>query len=295
MSKSVIAFLLSFVTLSIPLTSLAESIGISPGRVERTIFQGDKIRETVYLSRSGRDGEVLFDVSSSNPFIAECGGQTTAIIPDGESMAPFCFVIDASNLEIGDYEETITFVLAATAEEEAAGGTTIAFGLANKILAHVRPRPESWVVLSAEEYPPALGALRVGNLSATEKSAVGGHNVRLTWSVNNDGPNPVTNVPTSVSMTRDGVQVYTKWLVSREKIWESSAGLISYDFFFPEGPDSGTYGVSVEIGKTKSDSRIFILRNLTKWILLGISAACLLAFAAAGTVATRRFLARRHH
>ncbi len=293
-ARSALALTL-FVALATPFAALADSIGISPSKIERMVYQGDVLHEEATLSKSSDVGDMFFDVSYSGSAPVGLLGQNELSILDGQNTVTFPFDIDATNSDVGDYDGRISFVLVPDAAMRDAGGTSIVLGVGIKLVVHVLPRPEPSAVLNATEYPPALKDISMRDLSARSTAVSGGHRIRLSWVVDNAGENPVSNVPTDIFITQQGNEMFGKRIVLSSEVPARGTATQSYDYLVSSGSEDGRYNVSVGVGETSDTSFAWV-----GWEVIArraiIAFVCALLAGAVGFAAYRLSrLKGRHH
>lgn len=284
---------------ALPRPTSAASIGASPGTMDVTIYQGDTFHQIISLSRSENMGEMRFDVSTDSSQIVNFNGLTEAVIADGEQSVLFPFDVIAGESSLGDYDAKITFQIKKDQDASGAGGTSLIYGVSPIIHVHVLARPDPSVTLNANQYPPALDSIDISDQKLVVTRAPNGHMIHVSWTVQNNGLNPIEQIPTRISINQHGRNYVEKFLVSSVRVPSNASASDGYDYLVPDADPGGTYNVTVSVGDEGTNGSVWILQTNFRKQLKVVFVGILLAIAVAAILLAwdrhRVRLGRRNH
>ena len=187
--------------------SNAAGIGVSPSSINTEILAGDKVEQTLSLSRFGNSEEMRFlvQVSEGNDFI-DLLGQEEVIIPFGASQISFTFAINAQNLGVGEKIGNIQF-LSDMQMQDGNSGNLVQTGLEVKVKASIVNAYAVDETVDAQQNCSILSEIAVSNMRLSYARGGGGDTLDLTWDMQNIGSVSMKSVAYETNIFRDGVLI----------------------------------------------------------------------------------------
>ncbi|GEM_PF-5738753 len=187
--------------------SNAAGIGVSPSFINTEILAGDKVEQTLSLSRYGNSEEMRFSVQvlEGEDFI-DLLGQDEVVIPFGASQISFTFAINAQNLWVGDKTGSIRF-LSDTQTQDGNSGNLVQTGLEVKVTASVVNAYTIDETVDAQQNCSILSEISVSNMRLSYTRSGEDDALDIAWDMQNIGSVPVKSVAYEINIFRDGVLI----------------------------------------------------------------------------------------
>ncbi|HLD17885.1 MAG TPA: hypothetical protein VJB99_02300 [Patescibacteria group bacterium] len=248
--------LISIFSFLYPSKILANSIGISPGTLSVQVLEGENSEQKFLLSRTETAEEYRFTVSvREGAEYLDLKGQQELVIPTGQRIAHFPFLIKATNLDFGDYEAVVEFTLESKATGESvainhrlAGKVFFSvvgesFFLAQPIDVSLTPEVGNEVVVSPVFITRAVGRSKV---------------LVANWSLKNTGDRSLHNVLFLFSITQNGLLIYSNRGLVSETIDAGQSVSVERLFESKKGLSPGIYKVLVSSGPSSQSAEIVL-------------------------------------
>lgn len=270
----------------------AKSLGASPSEFKTIVYEGDVIRETIILSKSEREDELVFSVSQEGDFAVDLLGQSRLVIPAGENFAELDFDISAAGLAVGEYAAKIKFVMDAVTQPS---GQNIIYGLNVKVHLSVQTRPDPTVALDVASYPLLAREFLLDHAAVTTTSIQNGRRVRVEWDLKNNGMNPLFGIESRIVVSKDGNIANPQSPALSGVIPSGMSSLQHYEFNLMEPAPSGRYDVIVTSGDQETKTTVWVLQPVLRqrlMIALGATLA-IVGVAAYGIIARGKIFLKR--
>ena len=162
------------------------------------------------------------------------------------------------------------------------GDTAVAirFGLKVELHISVVERPDPSVTISLPDYPTIIDEVYVGAPTMKQTSENGGTRLTMTWDVENRGMNPLTEIPTGVVVTQDGMTQYQEMLTVHDVVPPGGASTQTAEFVMSGVAPSGTYTATVKVGthqKSREHSRKLQPRIKNSLLVIALSITTVVA------------------
>ena len=250
------------VTLVFPRPSLAESIGVSPGEMDVVVYRGDRLEETLTLSRAETAADIAFEVSEpAHNLAADLRGQTAAVIPAGQGFVPFVFDVDATDLSVGEYDGSIEFLVRSA---DSGPGQKINTGLVVSLHVSVQERPDPLVGLSVADYPTLMREISFSTPSVVQAAVSGGRRMRVSWNILNHGTNPLGNIESHVVISKNGSPRNSQTFQISDFVRANDQSAQSYDFLLDATAPSGWYVATVTVGGESKSVSFWVVQPLLR-------------------------------
>lgn len=259
----------------------AAAIGVSPSELDVEVLVGQKSDQYFNISRSETTGEMVFDVELGDgvDFFGLLD-QTEVTILDGENLIPFNFKIDATDLELGEYENVIRFIMQES-RASSEGGNSVRYGVTAKIKVHVveelSESLDTTVDFSRAENKKELISIKSfsSDFDLKDKELV------LNWKVKNISEFPLINTNFQFNVFCEGREFLSK-SVSIGDVFESGeTGEIYHEYSLSNLP-SGLCLAKTLVGEEEIKSRFFAISEKASLnIKIGLLALSILAVIAA--------------
>lgn len=281
----------------VPSLASAYSIGISSGVVDREVYQGMTVPETVYVSHSDTKVVADFDITTSGDPIIDLHGLTEVQIPLGLQGVSVPYDLITDNLPLGEYDGQIIFTLRQLFASEDANANKVQFASALKIHLKVTESPDTSVAISVKDYPLASADLRVRDVAVLQTPTADGHNLHLSWKIANEGTRPLKDVIAQVVMTQHGNTYQQETVAVSEVV--PAGGFIEQSKDFPVRfiDKGGVYNFEVKIEESKGTASSWVIQPLFRKQLTIVLSGLVAMLVLAGVVLAidRGWLKLGHH
>ena len=264
----------AFLYSAIPQSVQADTIGISPPKVDVKVFTQNIRQEKISISRDTTEGEMTFRIVNDGMSLVTIAEGATMTIPEGANTQDFFFTIDAAHAEVGRYDGIFSFIVSPP-EGEAflVNGTAVEFVLKTGIHVEVIDRPDVNTTLSLFDFPALITDAGVDDVRVTQTSGIDGRAITMTWNATNSGLNPLDGAFARVRVMQKENIFFDDQSIAIPTMSAGGISEQSVSFVLSNSYPSGRYTVHVGVGNTEQIASFWIIKPLMQWNLglLGVS------------------------
>lgn len=267
---------------STPLVASAATLGLGPGEIIVDILENEQMEEEFRLTRNDTSTEKTFSVSVSGDAsdAIDIMGLESFSMEVGQSSYVIPFVIDASGYELGSHEAVIEIVM--EPDVDSSNLVDVRIAMSGRVTFNVVTQlKDEDNAVSVNDDTSLLNNIIVSDLSAQYKKEEKSYFITGQWSLQNSSAIPLTDIPYSIDITRNGQLFSRNTGVFTDVLSPGEQSYMQYGYIFSHDP--GDYEVTLQVGDIV-ETKTFSIYNrilIFEWIVLiivGLSSAGLLFY-----------------